>query len=807
MPSTERSDPQAMVRNVLSSALRHLARNRLYSAISVLGLAIGVWLALTAALEIRTQFGYEHFIPGYPNIFYAVHVITPRGHASNYVTITNARVASLLKLRFSEVRDATRLLPLPVTLRRGEIEANEVVYWADPNAFEVLPLPTLFGDATTALQRPDGIAISLSTARKYFGRDNPVGETLFVDGSHVMTVRAVLADPPLNATHLQSGIFASGLAAFSRLALIDKLPENLPRSPVLRIDVETYLRLAPGASIDRLQAEMPALMREIWPLSGTMSTASLRLLRLDRVHTFAGLNPSFEGKVIMLSVVALFTLLIACFNFINLMTARAAHRALEVAIRKTSGASRRALITQFLGESLLYVAVATLVAVALAEWSLPAVNAFLNSGAHFDYWHEPALIGWVALAALGVGILAGAYPAFVLSAFRPVPVLKGWISHSSTMTVIRQSLVTVQFAVLIVLLICTGVLYQQHLFALRESLRLPVDQMLIVASPCNPAFIAELRSLSGVRGTACASLQPLGTGGGGVSVQAPDGSTQIVGVAPVEFGVFELYGLKPIAGRLPATTGNGSEANTDHAVINETAAHRLGFTSAAAAIGRSMRAQDGRQGFNDIQIVGVIPDFVQDSVQSPIPATAWFYIPQAFDLINVKLTGHQIPETLAAIDRLWRSTGGTGAINRYFLDERIQDLYLDMERETLTFGAFSIIAVLLACVGLLGLSASAADRRTREIGVRKAMGADTSDIVRLLLWQFSQPVLWASLLAWPIAALAMRGWLHSFAYHVDLDARVFAAAAVAALGIALLTVGTHSLRLAQAKPVAALRYE
>jgi len=796
-----------MVRNVLSSTLHHLARNRLYGAISVVGLAVGVWLALVAALIIHNQVSFDHFIPGYRNVYFAVHVLTPRGRPPNYMELTNSRVASLLKLRFGQIQDATRLLPDTVTLRHGQIEANEQIYWADPNAFDVLPLPVLFGDLKTALRRADGIAITQSMARKYFGRDDARGQTLSVDDSHVMTVSAVLQDLPLNATELQTGLFASGLASFSKLSAIDKLPENAPHSPVLRIDVNTYLKLAPGASPERLQAKMPAFMHEIWPLSGMLSSASLQLLRVDRVHTFAGLDPSFEGKVIMLSVVAIVTLLIACFNFINLLTARSAGRALEVAIRKTSGASRRILVAQFLGESLLYVGVATALAVALAEWSLPAVNAFFNSGARFDYWREPTLIGCVILGAILVGILAGAYPAFVLSAFRPVLVLKGWITHSRAMARIRESLVALQFTVLIALLICTGVVYQQQLFATHESLRLPTDQMLIVESPCNAAFVTEVRALPGVRGTACASGEPLGTNVGGFSLAATDGSSQLIGMAIAESGVFDLYGLKPIAGRLPTPPGNGTQVDTDHLVVNETAAHRLGFASAPAAAGQSIRSLADPDHPRSVQIVAVVPDVLVDSVRRPITPTAWLYVPPAFNLINLKLTGRQIPETLAAIDRLWRTTGGKGPINRYFLKTRVESRYLDLVREAQAFGAFSAIAVVLACVGLVGLSASAAERRTREIGIRKAMGAETADVVRLLLWQFSRPVLWASLIASPIAAYAMHSWLHGFAYHVDLDLRLFTLAAALAFGIAVLTVATHSVRLAQAKPIVALRYE
>jgi putative ABC transport system permease protein len=796
-----------MLQNFVIAALRHLVRNRLYSAISVFGLAVGLWMALLAALVIESELSHEHFIPGYENVYFAVHELTPQGRPTNYMTLSNSRVAALMKVRFGEVVAATRLADETLTLRHGTVEANEKIYWADANAFDVLALPVYRGDAKAALRRPDGIAIPRSIARKYFGRDDPLGEPLLLAGSQLMVVTAVLEDLPMNGTQLESGIVASGASARSKLAAIDANPINAPNSDVLSIDVLTYVRLTAGASPDRIQKAMPALMREIWPMSGQLATASMELVRIDRVNAFGPLHPGFAARLIMAAAIGGVTLLIACVNFVNLLTARTARRAMEVGIRKVSGAGRGILILQFLGESMLYVVIAAAIAVILTEISLPRVNAFVLSSATFHYWRDPAMIGWLALSTAVVGVLSGAYPAFVLSALRPVIALKGWLAQSRKTIAFRQTLVTLQFTLLITLMIAAGIVYEQRVYATREALRLRTDQMLIVSAPCNAAFVAELRALPGVRGTACSATEPLGEVGG-APLRAQDGSTQLIGLGVVELTVFDLYGVTPIAGRV---SDGAAEAAPDpnaavRLVLNETAVRRLGFTSPRAAIGQVFQ-MPSPQGPRDSQIIGVVPDLSLASVEHAVQPMAYFSVPILFSAINVKLSGERIPETLQAIDRLWRKTGGTGPSNRYFLDDRIQNQYLSLLRQAQVFGISSLIAAMLACLGLIGLSASTAQQRTREIGIRKALGAETYHIVLLLLWQFTRPILWANLIAWTVAAVVMRRWLQGFAYHVELDVRLFVASAALALIVALLTVSAHSLRLARANPVTALRYE
>ena len=816
-----------MFRNCLAAALRHLSRNRLYTAISVFGLAIGLWGALLTALTIRSQFTHIHFISGYERIYQAIYSLEMPGLPAHYSDTTLNSLASLLQLNMPQLQGATRLTSETLLLRHAAVEAGEQVYWVDPNFFALLPLPLVAGDLAHALARPDGIVLPRSMARKYFGRDDPIGQTVMVADARQlmgqrsalgqprpMVVTAVVADMPEHGAELQTGAFAAGLASFSKLSRLDRDPMNLPGTHSFSSSVTTFLRLAPNASIASVRGSLQeANLRSLRYLMGEANFAkmgkpivSLELIRLDRINSHPGLHPDFRGRQITSVILGGLVLLIACVNFINLMTARATRRSREVGIRKLAGAGRYQLMLQFLGEATLYVLTAMLTAVALTEWSLPYVNAFLAADASFDYWRNASLLGSLLAATALLGVLAGAYPALVMSGFRPLSVLKG-LGLSGGAGWVRQSLVTLQFAILVALVIGATVIYRQRIYATTDALRIKPDQVLGIYSPCRAAFVSELKALSGVQAVACSGLQILGAGDTS-SVKARDGADVSMADVPTDLTVFDLYGLKPLAGGFGA---QGDPASGQY-VINESAVRQLHFASAQAAIGQKLDlpffGQPGDNGkVHGMHIVGVVPDFTMGTVQRPIPPTAYVVAPDVYGLISVKLTGRQLPQTLLAIDRVWTRTGGDGPINRFFMNEHIEREYRSMLREAQGFGLFTVVAALLACLGLFGLAASIAEGRTREIGIRKALGADTSDVIRLLLWQFSRPVLWANLIAWPAAAWAMQRWLQGFAYHVDLGLWVFPAAGGLALAIALLTVCTHSILLARAKPMAALRYE
>ena len=817
-----------MLLNYLAVALRNLVQNRFYSAISILGLAVGLCAAALAGVVLRCELTYEHFIAGYGDLYFATTVGSPSGRAPFYSPGTPAFVAGILQLNLPPARAVTRIVATDVRLRHDQVEAQEKLYWADPNVFDLLRLPTIAGDLAQALRSPDNIVLTRSVAKKYFGRVDAVGQTVRLDEAHDMTVAAVIEDLPPQGTTLESGIFASGLATYSELSRCDRdAPGNASRGAVMLCG-RTYVQVSSQTPLDTLQTAVDRLLVSAFPQFPGMSM-SVRLVPIDRVNLFEGLNPGIQARLAIIGAVALIILFVSCVVFVNLSTARSMRRALEVGVRKACGASRTELILQFLGESVMHVALAACLGLAMAGLVLPSVNAFLNSGGQLNLAHDPGLIVAVVVGVLVVGVLAGAYPALVLSAFRPSAVLKGAVLQSGGSAMARQSLVVAQFATLIGLILAAGVIYRQCIYATGEALRVATDQVLLIRSTCKQALLNELRALPGVRGAHCSS-QALLDRAMFLNVRLRDGSPLAIDVAPTDFGVFSLYGIEPVAGTLPP---DGFAQYPQHVVINETAARRFGFRSPAESIGQPLPLSEGLKELADTiqasaagapgaegiprsasgatrdnRIVAVVPDFSFDVAAQKIrPAVFLRAPPERYQLINVRLTGREIPETLVAIDRISSATGADKPLDRFFLNEYIEGLYLGVLREAQAFASFAAVALILACLGLLGLTAATADSRTREIGIRKAMGAGTADILRMLLWQFSTPILWASLLAWPLTGFLLRHWLDGFADHVELRPWIFLAASALALAVALLTVGAHATRIARAKPVAALRYE
>ncbi len=802
-----------MFHNYFAAALRNLARNRLYAVINVLGLAVGFAAAVLVALYVHHELNFEDFIPGYQRIYRISSALVVPDAGSNAVEdLGGSETGPKLKLVFPQIETLTRLSNTfgGENLRHGNVETLEQrFYWADPNFFEVMPLPALAGDLKTALERPDGLVLTRRMARKYFGRDLPLGETIQINRKITMQVTAVLADLPSN-THLNTEVFASAKA------IPDPRGMNAYRA-------YTYLRLARGASADALRQGFKEWVDKTMPeptFGRKENSFRMYLVPISAIHlrepgAFA-MTPAGDPRALRaIAIVGVLILAIAVINFVNLMTARAARRAIEVGVRKAAGARRRDLLTQFMGESILFSALGMLLAVALVELLLlPHLNALLDRALVFEYWHWPVL-GELLAVVLVVGLMAGLYPAMVLSAYRPTAVLAGGKTPASGSGRLRQALVIVQFAILIGLGVATGIIYRQTLFGLQQGLRFDQEQLLSIQLPVGDcegsAFVAEVGRLPGVSASAC-SMDFLNNFGS-ASYRSPDGRTVTLQNSQVGAGLFELLGFKPVAGRffvarreadiLPAPR-LWQATIAYHVVVNETAARRLGFANHQDAIGKifTLGSTERRE------IIGVVPDFSRDSVRHSIDPVFFEYSSGWFSQLNVKLIGREVPQTLSQIDRLWnQQPRASGPISRIFFDQYVQNLYSELERQSAIFTVFAAVALFLAALGLFGLTAFTAERRTREIGVRKALGAQTANILRLLLWQFAQPVLWATAIAWPVTAWLMYRWLQGFAYRTDLSAWVFIASALAAVAIALLTVTGHSLLVARAKPVAALRYQ
>ena len=831
-----------MLNNYLAAALGNLRRNWLYAAVTIAGLAVSFAAAILIGLYLRDEYSFETFLPGYQSVYRLDDTLALPGQKPMVLDFSHATAAAQLKLDFPQVARIARITSTTSLVRKGEVTTSDSVAWADPGFFGLLPYPVLAGDPDAALEAPDGLVLTHQAARKYFGQDAPIGQTLLVEtwsdadglppeearlmgAFQPMRVLAVLKDIPSN-THLSAQVFASARAPFSAISFYERHPN--PYSTA----VLTYLRLRPGASPGSVQAGLKAFADRHYPIPGRgPSNYHYRLSPLRGLHFTSSGNglpdlerrpgdPKVDGG---LAAVGALIVVIAAINFVTLMTARATRRAVEVGVRKAVGARRRDLVAQFMGEALIYVVIAMLIAVALAELVLPYVDAFLKRSLRFDYLGDPRLGGVLVGAALLTALLAGAYPSLALSAFRAASALKGGAAQPHGSAAVRQVLVVGQFAILIGLIVMTATIYRQTSFALHDSLRLDTSEVIRIGAPCRSAFRQEVEGLAGVKGVSCGSVASLGVGSSKTVIFHRDRSMQTINEAPIDTGFFELHGLKAVAGRLFSrargadllleTPGAGWKAQPP-IVLNETAARVMGFARPADAVGRTfawvrwVQAPPGVIPPDQVsEVVGVVPDYTLGSIRTAIEPTLYYVDPFHTQFVVAKLDGRSIPETVRAIDRAWRATGHSGPAPSVFENRAVQDLYQDVITQGVVIAVLAGLAIFIACLGLFALAAFVTERRIKEIGIRKAMGASTVDVMSLLLWQFTKPVLWANLIAWPLAFWAMDHWLHGFAYRVDLPPWLFVMAAACAVLIAWATVSTHAWLVARAKPATALRYE
>lgn len=808
-----------MWRNYLSAAIRNLSRNRLYAAINIVGLAIGFAAGIFAGLYVREELSYERFIPGYADI-YRVSMTrqTPGAPAAPFSTAYH-RVSAWLESDFPEIQAVSRLWVIRKAVRNGEFEAQQPVGFADPDFFRVFALPAIAGDLANALNAPDGVVLTRQAARKYFGEDTPVGKTLELDRSAVMRVTAVIEDLPSN-THLSFSIIASNARLLQEL-------QPLPEFNIRKFEAHTYFRLDPAAPLPSLHERMDGLIERHQKFPPGIQL-DLDVLPIADIHLKSSAQfplkpPGDLATVHAIAAVGILIVLIAGINFVNLMTSRASQRAVEVGVRKVAGASRRDLILQFIGESVIHVTIAMLVAIAAVELLMPCFNALLDrssAGAtsatiRFEYWRDPMLALCLGTAVLTIGIAAGSYPALVLSAFRPIDTLKTGIARSVGSFHLRQLLVVLQFGVLVLLILATAVIHRQTQFALNEGLRIDRSQVLLLSlrdARVRQGFQEALRDVAGVEAVTSSHTAPTNRGTTQLTVERAGGLQAALQFAPVDFDFHEFYGLQPLAGRL-FSRDRGTDAVTNGEgptqlalIVNESTVRALGLTTPEEALGQVVKIKEWSQSLQ-YQIVGVIPDFPIDSLRVGIQPTVYYVDQSRLTLISARLDGRAIPETLARINRLWQRIGEPRPIESQFLDEYYELLYTDVRQQARLFNSFTVIALIIASLGLFGLSVFSAQQRTREVGIRKAMGAGTQEIMGLLLWQFLRPVFVAIVLALPLGAWLMQRWLNGFAQRTSIEAWLLIAAGAVVVLIGMLTVAFHVVSVARWRPAAALRYE
>ncbi|MFD1950316.1 ABC transporter permease [Sphingomonas arantia] len=807
-----------MNRFALLTLYRSLTRHKLYAALNIGGLAVGIAVFLVLALYVRFETSYEKWLPRHDGI-YTVQTVwnLPESPFNGAFPWTMGGLLDQMREDFpGTVGTRFRGGEGSGSVLRGGIAVSEDVAQVDPSFFAVFDLPMARGNGRGAFRTPTNAIISESAARKYFGSSDPIGQTLTiaVDSAETYRVVGVFRDVPKNSD-----------LKFSILIPLPRTPPSENWFNWGSTSVQTFLRFDTRAAARQFEQKLGAFVdrRGLKELGEDASkTQQLELLPIDQMHLEPQGQQSASRKmtVVTLGIVGLLTLLIAIINYVNLATARAGLRAREVAMRKVLGADRRALISQFLGEAILTVAIAAIIGLMLAELSLPLVNAAGGLSMTIPYaLVAPALVVLVLL----VGIAAGSYPAILLSRFPAAAVLASARAPGGGRagTRIREALVVFQFGLAIAFTIGTTVLVAQTRYVRQTDLGFNRQGLLVVRSlgdslidPAQKrAVVAAIRALPGVSDIAVGNSAVGGSGENSSDnvplpgVAGPGPSLRWIVVGPRFFAV---YGSRLLAGRLFDDAHGADDAKqvakgaARNIVINRRAISTLGFRSAQDAVGKTVGGERPRT------IIGVIDDMRFFNPREPNSATYYLHYRQPEEesapVASIRYAGDP-RAVLAAVRGVWQRMVPQVPFNGDTADTRLNTFYEADDRATRLFAIGAGLAVLIGCVGLWGLASFNTARRIKEIGIRKTLGASSSDIVKLLVGQFLRPVLIANLVAWPLAFVAMRTWLAGFEDRIALSPLYFLAASAVAIVIAVLTVLAQSLRASRAAPAWALRHE
>jgi putative ABC transport system permease protein len=791
-----------MLKNYLKTALRSLWHHKGFSFLNIAGLAIGMSAFFLIAQYVRLETSYDDFVPKKDRIFRLV--VDIRSPASNLPwASTTAAMAINLKKDYPEVADFVRLIGSSFILRRGDKKFQEDnTVMADSSLFRIFDYPLLRGDPQTALKEPFSLVLSRSTAKKYFGDNNPLGQTILIgDGGDPARVTGVMEDLPENSS-LKADLFLS-MSSMKKYRDSDDYNWG-------NFNDYSYLLLSPGANAAVLEAKMPSFIeRHIGPvLKQQKQDYVLSLEKLKDVYTSkrGGFVSGNQENVYIFSIVGLFILLVACINFVNLTTARSTERAKEVGVRKVVGAARGQLTGQFLGESLIITTLAFVLSLGLCGVLLPLFNQLAGKTVIADIFGRSSNIGVLFLISITIGLLAGIYPAIILSGFQPITSLKGRFSTSTRGLFLRKSLVVLQFTVSTVLITGTFVVYSQLHYMRSRDLGFNKAQTLVVNTyrdPHQQAFRQKVLTLPGVRSAVLSGAVPgWGNWIAYTNIENAHGDMQSASLDLnlVDFGFLQQYDLRLLAGRYFS-----KEIATDTMqamIINEKALSLFGYSSPQAALGRKFE-QWGKKG----TIIGVIKDFHFDGLQQEIKPLSICLGPDDCKLLSVKLSNANLPATIAAIKSEWTAINSTKDFDYFFLDEFFDRQYRAEERFGSLFMNFAILAIMISCLGLLGLASYSTLQRTKEIGVRRVLGASVTGIVQLLSADFLKLVMIAFLVSCPIAWFAMHRWLRDFAYQTSLSWWIFAGSGIVALTIAFGTISYQAIRAAVASPVKSLGSE
>jgi len=806
-----------MFSNYLKIALRNLRRNKVFTAINVLGLALGLATCMVILLFVQHELSYDRYNEKADEIVRVVIKGRMQGDDLKEAHVMPP-VAAALKKEYPEVLDATRIRNMgrPRIAYGARMFRDDQLAFVDSNFFRVFTLPLIKGNARTALLQPNSVVITREVAKKYFGDADPIGKVLvFKDANASLTVTGLMDAVP-EASHFHFGLFAS----------MSSLQEARSDS-WMESNFFTYLVLPKGYDYHRLEARLPqtvdryiapqmerALHMTLTQFRQNGSSIGLYLQPLTDIHLHSDLTQDLEPYgdiqyVYIFSVIAVFILLIACINFMNLSTAGAAKRSREVGIRKVLGSEKRQLIQQFLSESLLLTALALVLALGIVWSVLPLFNQLTGQRLTLDLTRSPWLIPGLLLAGLFTGLLAGSYPAFFLSAFNPIAVLKTRSGGDRKSAGLRSGLVVFQFFISICLIIGTAVVYQQLSYIQHKQLGYDREKVVVVEETYwlgknLNAFREQLRQDPRIASVSASEYLPAGTSDNNNFFVWPDDESLRL-IKSIRYGVDENY-LGTLRMSLAAGRNFSREFGADStaAIVNETAARAFGWV-ADAAIGHTLSKFEG--GVKKTwHVVGVVKDFNFKSLHQRI--TPVVMVLDRMDGTTIaRIRTDDIPGVLASMRKNWGALTAEAPFTYSFLDDRYDQMYKNERHTGLLLTIFAGLTIFVACLGLFGLATFTAEQRTKEIGIRKVLGADVKGIVALLASGFLRLVGLAFVLAAPVAWFFMNKWLQDFAYPVSIGYDVFLLAAGTAFMIALLTISVRAIRAATANPVKSLRTE
>jgi putative ABC transport system permease protein len=796
-----------MMKNYLKIALRNMRRHKGYSLLNISGLVLGLVCFILVSLYVQYELSYDKYHEHYKRIFRIINCQPEKNYMnSDYFAWTQGPLAPTLMDRYPEVESAVRMNMFDnqlIVYGKDSFLADDF-YFADPEIFEIFSLELQLGNPKTALDNPDSIIISEATARRIFGNRNPLGKILKYENSTDLIVTGVLRDMPQNSHFRVETIVP--FINYMRIREMD--PDRWTPGWYCY----TYCLLKEGTVPDVLEDKLVGLSTEVFKKNNIES--KLVLQPLERIHLHSNINGEISANgnikyVVLFSSIAFLLLLIACTNYMNLGTARSIKRGREVGIRKVVGAQRSQLVKQFLGESIVMTMIAFILSIAVVWIVLPPFNLFFERDITFDLLGSFKFLPFLLALILFTGVVSGGYPALIISSSNPSVALRETSSKRSKGGTLRSSLVVFQFAISIILIICTLVVKNQLVFIQNKDVGYTKDRIVILRLRDRELW----RNIDTIKTELLKNSQVLAVSGSNYlpndirsfsrfpRPDKPDNSDDsllIIYTADVDYDFIDLYGLEITQGRnfLKEFVSDPKEA----VLINETAARALGWKNLD---GQRLK----HQGSSFPEIIGVLKDFNFHSLHNEISPLCLYLNPRYPFHLSIKIKGDNIPETLKYIQGRIEAISSDYPFEYRFFDDIFDQAYRNELGLESLFMVCAGMAVFIACLGLLGLVAFSAEQRTKEIGIRKVMGASVSNIIQLLSKQFLKLILLANALSWPIAFCAMRKWLQNFAYRVNIGIGVFVVSALIVLFIALATLGYQSIKAATANPVDSLRYE